>query len=121
MLDKTLELLKTYLSNNSVAPDALPGLIRDVYGALKALEGQQPVPSIRIEDTVTDDYIICLEDGRKLKILKRHLQQTYGMTPEAYREKWGLPADYPMVAKNYGLQRSKIAKAQGLGKNVSPQ
>lgn len=118
MIDLTVELVKTYVSHNPVGPEALPGLIKDVFNALISLNKDEKLKpgAVRWEDTVTDDHIVCLEDGRKLKILKRYLNQTYGMTPEQYREKWGLPADYPMVAKNYAAQRSAIAKEQGLGK-----
>ena len=121
MLNETLDLLKVYLSKTEVSPEAIPKLIEDVYRSLRNLgpePAETPVPLIEIKDTVTDDYIICLEDGRRMKILKRHLNQKYGMTPEAYRTKWGLPDDYPMVAKNYALQRSTIAKDQGLGRKV---
>lgn len=115
MIDKTLDLLKSYLATNTVPPGELPKLLQSVHDALSSL-GKPQEPISKIEDTVTDDYIICLEDGRKLQILKRHLRQRYGMTPEEYRKKWNLPSDYPMVAKSYGKKRSAIAKAQGLGR-----
>jgi len=123
MLNETLDLLKIYLANTEVRPQDIPKLIADTYRSLVELEGSPPVVAsgvakIRIEDSVTDDHIVCLEDGRRLKILKRHLNQKYGMTPEEYRTKWGLPSDYPMVAKNYAAQRSTIAKEQGLGRRV---
>jgi predicted transcriptional regulator len=119
MIDKTIDLLKAYLAANHVPPGELPQLIRDVHAAVSVGTG---APSddyragFKLEDTVTDDYIVCLEDGRKMKILKRHLAQVYNLTPEEYRKKWNLPQDYPMVAKSYGTRRSEIAKAQGLGK-----
>ncbi len=99
----------------------LPQLIRDVYHALAAASSGAPAPAARpeaavpIKKSVTPEYIICLEDGKKLKMLKRHLRTAYDMSPEQYRERWGLPADYPMVAPNYAKQRSKLAKAIGLG------
>jgi predicted transcriptional regulator len=113
MQSHVFELLKIYLARTEVPPGELPKLLRDMDNLF-----MEPgiTPEVRIEDTVTDDYIICLEDGRRMKILKRHIQQTYGMTPDEYRKKWNLPSDYPMVAKNYGLTRSAIAKEQGLGK-----
>ena len=114
MIDKTLDLVKAYVATNRIDPQAFPGFIRDVHAALKGLDTPSTVPPL--EGTVTDDYIICLEDGRKLQILKRHLRQRYNMTPEQYRQKWNLPSDYPMVAKSYGEKRSAIAKAQGLGR-----
>ena len=113
MNQDVIDILKVYLANNPMPPERLVQLLGEL-GILK-VEG----PKIDIEATVTDDYIICLEDGRKMKILKRHLQQTYNMTPEEYRRKWNLPDDYPMVAKNYGLARSAIAKEQGLGKRAA--
>lgn len=126
MIDKTLDLLKVYLASNQVEPTVLPQLIQDTYRCLVSLEEVPPMgesPSkVDIDATVTDDYIVCLEDGRKLKILKRHLNQTYGLSPEEYRKKWGLPSDYPMVAKNYAAERSRIAKNQGLGvKSEAPR
>lgn len=123
MIDKTLDFLKTYVSTTQVPPDQLPSLIQSVYAALTGLgvEVDRAPSSIDWQSTITDDYLICLEDNRKLKILKRHLQQQYGMTPEEYRKKWGLPADYPMVARSYGEARSRIAKAQGLGQRLTPQ
>lgn len=119
MLDKTIEVAKAYLTGNSLPVGELPNLLKEIHKTLTALStGGTEVPNsrVRAEDTIHDDYLICLEDGRKMKILKRHLQQTYQMTPEEYREKWGLPPDYPMVAKSYAMRRSLIAKEQGLGK-----
>ncbi len=123
LLKLATDLLVAYVGNNTVAPDALPDLIKTVYSALEhttqpdmeAIE--KPVPAIAIEKSVSDNGIICLEDGQSYKSLKRHLRTRHDMTPKAYREKWGLPADYPMVALNYSKQRSRLAKRTGLGKS----
>jgi predicted transcriptional regulator len=115
------EIVSAHVANNSVAISDLPGLIAQVYGALDKL-GQptepvisRPEPAVPIRKSVTPDHVICLEDGRKMKMLKRHLATAYNMTPDQYRERWGLPADYPMVAPNYAQQRSTLAKTIGLG------
>ncbi|MEM7651397.1 MAG: MucR family transcriptional regulator, partial [Pseudomonadota bacterium] len=111
-----------YLSNNSLPTDEIPGVIEQVYKTLgnvnidKGGLADRPQPAVPIKKSITPDYLICLEDGKKLKMLKRHLKTAYGMTPEAYRERWGLPADYPMVAPNYAEKRSQLAKDIGLGK-----
>jgi predicted transcriptional regulator len=121
LLALTANIVAAHVQNNSVAVVDLPTLIRDVYTTLSNVGGQvekeaeKPVPAVPIKKSVTPDYIVCLEDGKKLKMLKRHLKTAYDMTPEEYREKWGLPADYPMVAPNYAKQRSKLAKEIGLG------
>lgn len=116
----TADIVASHVRNNSVAISDLPQLIRTVHDSLIGLSGstptEKPQPAIPVRRSVTPDYIVCLEDGRKLKMLKRHLATAYGMTPEEYREKWGLPADYPMVAPNYAKQRSSLAKKIGLGK-----
>ncbi len=116
----TADIVASHVQNNSVAINDLPQLIRTVHESLSSLSGsapaEKPQPAVSIRKSVTPDYIICLEDGRKLKMLKRHLATAYGMTPEEYREKWGLPSDYPMVAPNYAKQRSSLAKKIGLGK-----
>jgi len=116
----TADIVASHVQNNSVAISDLPQLIRTVHDSLAGLSGsaaeEKPQPAVSIRRSVTPDYIFCLEDGRKLKMLKRHLATAYGMTPEEYREKWGLPADYPMVAPNYAKQRSSLAKKIGLGK-----
>lgn len=116
----TADIVASHVQNNSVAINDLPQLIRTVHDSLTALSGaapaEKPQPAVPVRKSVTPDHIICLEDGRKLKMLKRHLATAYGMTPEEYREKWGLPADYPMVAPNYAKQRSTLAKKIGLGK-----
>ncbi len=123
LLELTTDVLAAYVRNNTIEPDALPGLIKSIYQALEqATQDQQepsetPVPAVAIEKSVSDDGIICLEDGQSYKSLKRHLRSQHDMTPKAYREKWGLPADYPMVALNYSKQRSRLAKRTGLGKS----
>ncbi len=118
----TRDIVSAYVAGNVVAPEDLSSLITDVYetldrlerGAESALTTQEP--AVPIDQSVTDDAIICLEDGLPFKSLKRHLRTKYELTPLAYREKWGLPADYPMVAPNYAKQRSKLARASGLGR-----
>ncbi len=121
-IDLTVEIVSAYVSNNSVAAGDLPALIGDVHAALQrtvsgVVETQPEVlkPAVPVKKSVTADYIICLEDGKKFKSLKRHLRTQYNMTPEQYREKWGLAADYPMVAPNYAEARSRLAKEMGLG------
>ncbi len=122
LLTITSEIVSAHVSNNTVSVADLPGLIEQVYRTLVAvgpsLDGTQerPTPAVVIRKSITPDFIICLEDGKKLKMLKRHLKTAYNMTPDEYRERWGLPSDYPMVAPNYAKQRSKLAKAIGLGK-----
>lgn len=122
LIDLTAEIVSAYVSNNTVAATELPALINDVYGALQRTSGTQvepepePLkPAVPVKKSVMPDYIICLEDGKKFKSLKRHLRTHYDMTPEEYREKWDLPADYPMVAPNYAAARSELAKKMGLG------
>ncbi|HZH27843.1 MAG TPA: MucR family transcriptional regulator [Azospirillaceae bacterium] len=121
LLSLTAEIVAAHVSNNMVAPADLPILIQQVYrslasvGANAAPTPERPVPAVPIKKSVTPEYIVCLEDGKKLKMLKRHLKTAYGMTPEEYRERWGLPPDYPMVAPNYATQRSRLAKQIGLG------
>ena len=117
----TSDIVAAHVSNNSVAVSDLPLLISNVYGALAGLQQEaapaQPKqePAVSVRSSVKPDYIVCLEDGKKLKMLKRHLMTHYQMTPEDYRAKWGLPADYPMVAPNYAEQRRSLAKKIGLG------
>jgi predicted transcriptional regulator len=114
-------IVSAYVSNNGVAPSDLPALITQVYGSLRDLgrsgepSGGKPKPAVPIRRSVTPDWIICLEDGRRFKMLKGHLQAAYGLTLGQYRKRWSLPLDYPMVAPNYGRQRSALAKAIGLG------
>lgn len=116
----TADIVASHVQNNSVAISDLPELIKTVHESLAGLSGdnpaEKPQPAVSVRRSVMPDYIVCLEDGRKLKMLRRHLATAYGMTPEDYREKWGLPADYPMVAPNYAKQRSALAKKIGLGK-----
>ncbi|MCI5073539.1 MucR family transcriptional regulator [Oricola sp.] len=123
LAELTADVVSAYVSNNPVQAADLPGLISEIHVALgKTLGGvveevqEKPRPAVNPKRSVTDDYIICLEDGQKFKSLKRHLMSHYGMTPEEYREKWGLPADYPMVAPSYAAQRSKLAREMGLGR-----
>lgn len=120
ILELTTEIVASYVSNNAVAAAELPTVIQDIYKTLIGLGNQatlpeRPKPALPIKKSVTPDYIICLEDGKQLKMLKRHLKTAYNMSPEEYRERWGLPADYPMVAPNYAKHRSTLAKKIGLG------
>lgn len=121
LITLTSDIVAAHVSNNSVAVSDLPMLIHNVYNALASLSGEatppQPKqePAVSIRASIKPDYIICLEDGKKLKMLKRHLMTHYQMTPDEYRAKWGLPADYPMVAPNYAEQRRTLAKKIGLG------
>jgi len=125
LLGLTAQIVAAHVSNNSVARDSLPGLIHDVYSTLATIGHEAPAapapvvdrlaPAVPVKRSVFPEYIICLEDGKKLKMLKRHLATSYNMTPEQYREKWNLPADYPMVAPSYAKQRSSLAKKIGLG------
>ena len=121
LLELTSEIVAAHVSNNSVAMTDLPTLIEQVYKTLSNVgkdaeaSGERLTPAVAIKKSVTPDYIICLEDGKRLKMLKRHLKTAYNMTPDEYRERWGLPPDYPMVAPNYANQRSSLAKAIGLG------
>jgi predicted transcriptional regulator len=120
MLALTAEIVAAHVANNTVPVADLPQLIHDVHRALNGV-GQQapqverPQPAVPIKKSITPEYLICLEDGKKLKMLKRHLKTAYNMTPEEYRERWGLAADYPMVAPNYAEHRSSLAKKIGLG------
>jgi predicted transcriptional regulator len=121
-IDQTADIVSAYLSNNSVAADDIAGLIDRVHAALMRVSGGQGEispdnlrPAVSVKKSVTSDFIVCLEDGKKFKSLKRHLRTQYNMTPEQYREKWGLPPDYPMVAPNYAAARSHLAKQMGLG------
>ena len=116
----TTQIVASHLRHNAVALSDLPDAIKEVYRSLETVSGSQPSrqdsrPAVTIRRSVTPDYIVCLEDGKKLKMLKRHLRTAYNMTPEEYRHKWGLPADYPMVSPNYARQRSALAKKIGLG------
>lgn len=122
LIDLTADIVSAYVSNNTVASTDLPGLINEVYGALQKTanassepEPEPLKPAVPVKKSVMPDYIICLEDGKKFKSLKRHLRTHYNMTPEEYRDKWDLAADYPMVAPNYAAARSELAKKMGLG------
>ncbi len=120
LLELTTEIVSAHVSNNTLPVSDLPQLIQDVYRTLSAVgSGSAPSeklqPAVPVKKSVTPDFIICLEDGKKLKMLKRHLKTAYDMTPDEYRERWGLPRDYPMVAPNYAKHRSSLAKKIGLG------
>jgi predicted transcriptional regulator len=122
LLTLTSDIVAAHVSNNSDASSDLPSLIESVLGTLSGLgaEAAEPEvelkPAVPIKKSITDDFIICLEDGKKLKMLKRHLKTAYDLSPEEYRAKWGLPHDYPMVAPNYALKRQQLAKKIGLGR-----
>lgn len=125
ILRMTAEIVAAYLGKNALATQQIPDVINTVFSSLSGLKTgnretqTEPLkPAVPVRRSVTPDYIICLEDGKKLKMLKRHLRSTYSMTPDEYRTKWGLPADYPMVAPNYAAQRSEFAKKIGLGKGA---
>lgn len=121
LLTLTADIVAAHVSNNSVAVNDLPNLIQNVHEALTGISGKgstpeaKPEPKVSIRSSVKPDYIVCLEDGKKQKMLKRHLMTNHGMTPDEYRQKWGLSADYPMVAPNYAEQRRTLAKSIGLG------
>jgi len=122
LITLTSDIVAAHVSNNSVTVDDLPTLITAVYGALAGLGGpvavveEKPEPAVSVRASVKPDYIVCLEDGKKLKMLKRHLMTHYNMTPDDYRARWNLPADYPMVAPNYAEKRRELAKKIGLGR-----
>lgn len=127
LLSFTTDIVSAHLSNNQMAADEIPALIQKIYRTLANVNGEgslssseRPQPAVPIKRSVTPEYIICLEDGKKLKMLKRHLKTAYDMSPEEYRDRWGLPADYPMVAPSYARQRSKLAKDIGLGTRGRP-
>ena len=122
IIEMTADIVSAYVGNNSVATADLPNLIQSVHRALagvaagvEAVEAAPKEPAVPLKRSITPDYLICLEDGRKFKSLKRHLRTKYNMSPEEYRSKWGLPKDYPMVAPNYAKARSELAKQMGLG------
>jgi len=122
LLALTTDIVSSHVANNSVAVEELPNLIEQVFATLQnlaagdAAKEARPDPAVPIKKSITPNYMICLEDGKQLKMLKRHLKTQYDMTPEEYRERWGLPADYPMVAPNYAIQRRELAKKIGLGR-----
>lgn len=122
LVEMTADIVSAYVSANTVPSTELPALIRTVYAALRDVNGapqaaveQALEPAVSVKKSITPDFLVCLEDGKKFKSLKRHLRTRYGMTPEEYRAKWGLAHDYPMVAPNYARERSNIAKRMGLG------
>lgn len=125
VVDMAAKIVSAYVTANPLPSQELPGLIRAVHATLLELQSpsaansgeQAPEPAVSVKRSVTPDYIICLEDGKKFKSLKRHLRTRYGMSPEVYRAKWGLPHDYPMVAPNYAKERSNLAKRMGLGQS----
>jgi predicted transcriptional regulator len=121
ILKLVTEIVTAYVSRNTVAAEDLPNVIKSVHATLGSIQGADPgaptrAPAVPVKKSVTPDYIVCLEDGKKLKMLKRYLRAQYGLTPEAYRAKWNLPADYPMTAPNYAARRSEFAKQIGLGR-----
>ena len=120
VLGLTAQIVSAHVAHNTVGVDALPGLIQDVYRTLSGVghvepPAERPQPAVPVKKSIFADYLVCLEDGRKLKMLKRHLKTSYNMTPEQYRDKWGLAPDYPMVAPAYARHRSSLAKKIGLG------
>jgi predicted transcriptional regulator len=126
LIELSADIVCAYVSHNALSATDLPRLISDVHGALKGLRGapapepaEELKPAVPVRKSVAPDYIICLEDGKKFKSLKRHLRTHYNLSPEEYREKWGLPADYPMVAPNYSATRSRLAKDNGLGRKAA--
>ena len=124
VLELTAKIVAAQGAKNRIATDTLPELIETVYRSLLNVGSAQPgpaapkMPAVSIRKSVFPDYIVCLEDGKKLKMLKRYLQTTYGLSPNQYRQKWGLPADYPMVSPNYASHRSRVAKQIGLGRKL---
>ena len=122
-VDLTAEIVSAYVGNNTTAASEIPGLIAQIHAALLRvanggsgeLQAEPARPAVSVKKSMTPDYLVCLEDGKRFKSLKRHLRSQYNMSPEQYREKWGLPVDYPMVAPNYAVARSQLAKKMGLG------
>jgi predicted transcriptional regulator len=122
LLELTANIVSSHVSNNAVTPDSLPEFIKNVHASLFAAATTErisrdgpPRPAVPIKKSISNEYIICLEDGKKLKMLRRHLRRAFGMTPEQYRARWGLPSNYPMVAPSYAAKRSELAKKMGLG------
>ena len=127
LIDLSADIVCAYVSHNALSVADLPKLIADVHVALRALQRNGAVepaedlrPAVPVKKSVAPDFIVCLEDGKKFKSLKRHLRTHYNLSPEQYREKWGLPSDYPMVAPNYSATRSRLAKDNGLGRKAAP-
>jgi predicted transcriptional regulator len=127
LLKLASEIVAAYVSNNSVSVGELPAMIKSVHATLGGLSGANgdllagQKPAVPVRKSITPDYLVCLEDGKKLKMLKRYLRSRYSLTPDQYRMKWGLPADYPMVASNYAARRSEFAKKIGLGRTAAPK
>jgi len=126
LLDLTAEVVASYVGQNTLPAAEVPSFISSVYSAMASLgqgttekTAEKPKPAVSIRKSITDDYLICLEDGKPFKSLKRHLRTHYNLSPEQYRERWGLPSDYPMVAPTYAKQRSKLAKKMGLGRKAA--
>ncbi len=126
VLRMVADVVAAYVGNNTVPAKDVPSIIEAVFGSLTGIEraawkpaDEPPKPAVSVDRSVTQDYLVCLEDGKRLKVLKRHLRANYDMTPEEYRAKWGLPPDYPMVAPSYAAQRSELAKKIGLGRRQS--
>ena len=122
LITLTSDIVAAHVSNNSVSVDEVPALIQNVYGALSGLGTapaveEKPEPAVSVRSSVKNDHIVCLEDGKKMKMLKRHLMTDHGLTPAEYRARWGLAADYPMVAPEYAEKRRVLAKVIGLGRN----
>jgi predicted transcriptional regulator len=127
LIDLSAEIVSAYVSHNALSVTDLPKLIGEVHAALRGLRGlsvpepaEELRPAVPLKKSISADYIVCLEDGKKFKSLKRHLRTHYNLSPEQYRERWGLPADYPMVAPNYSATRSRLAKDNGLGRKAAP-
>jgi predicted transcriptional regulator len=127
-IDLTASIVSAYLSNNPTPAAEIPGLIGQIHAALVRVSSgrteatlEPAKPAVSIKKSISPDYIVCLEDGKRFKSLKRHLRTQYNMTPEQYRDKWGLPPDYPMVAPNYAVARSQLAKKMGLGQQARKQ
>ncbi len=125
LLEHTTRIVAAHVANNPIAAAELPSVIATVHQALAALGPEEaaakPKPAVPIKQSVKPEYIVCLEDGKKQKMLKRHLKTAHGMTPDDYRKRWGLPRDYPLVSPNYAKQRSKLAKKIGLGRKPGPK
>jgi predicted transcriptional regulator len=126
LITLTADIVTAHVANNNLDGSALPALISSVYGALAGLGAPvvaetRPEPAVSIRASIKPEYLVCLEDGKKMKMLKRHLMTAYGMTPEQYRERWNLPADYPMVAPDYAEKRRELAKKIGLGRKPGQQ
>ena len=126
LIQMTSDVVAAYVSNNPVQANDLPNVIERVHATIRDLSGptadaspKESMPAVSVRKSITPDYLVCLEDGKRFKSLKRHLRSKYNLSPEEYREKWGLPSDYPMVAPNYAKQRSELAKKMGLGQSKS--